>query len=300
MAEPVRVYRITGGANSEAAAGFQGSSLKPTVAILPFANMSGDPQQEYFSDGITEDIITELSRFRSLFVIARNSTFAFKGRAVDMKEIGRKLEAQYVVEGSVRRAADRLRITAQLINAASGNHLWSERYDRDIRDMFEVQDEVASAIVGAIVGHVEAAGIDKLRRKRTGSPMAYDCFLRGLEHFNRSGTEDTVPAKQFFDEAIQIDPSFASGYALLTLTEVELLVAEKWTKTEPETMAAVDRALLIGKKAVALDANDAMCHCALAMAHLFKKSFDLAAYHIELATKLNPNDAAVLAYRSGY
>ena len=260
--------------------------------------MSGDPEQEYFSDGITEDIITELSRFRTLFVIARNSSFAFKGRAVDLKEVGRKLAADYVVEGSIRKAGNRIRITAQLIDTELGNHLWSEHYDRELRDIFAIQDEVTTAIVGAIVGQVQSAGIDKVRRRRTGSLEAYDWFLRGLEHFNRSGSDDTGPARTMFERAIQADPNFARAYALLAETLVEVAIAFWTPDTQNEQVTAMHQALTAAQEAVSLDGNDARCHCSLAEVLLLQKSFELAAYHIDMARRLNPNDADVAAHQS--
>jgi adenylate cyclase len=157
---------------------------KPSIAVLPFTNMSGDPEQEYFSDGITEDIITELSRFSALFVIARHSSFVFKGQTIDLKEVGDRLGVRYLVEGSVRKAGNRVRITAQLIDATTGDHIWAERYDRGIEDIFEVQDEVTHAIVATLPGQIEKAVAERTGRKRTESMTAYDCLLRGNRHFH--------------------------------------------------------------------------------------------------------------------
>src|SRR5262249_17201871 len=179
IGEPVRVIRVRLNRPSEAYRSLV-SPLpeKPSIAVLPFTNMSGDPQQEYFSDGITEDIITELSRFRSLFVIARNSSFVFKKKLMKVQDVGRELGVAYVVEGSVRRADDRVRITAQLVEAGTGNHLWAERYDRDMRDIFAVQDEVARSIASTISGRVEAAGRDRAVRLSPTELKAYDLVLR--------------------------------------------------------------------------------------------------------------------------
>jgi TolB-like protein len=154
---------------------------KPSIAVLPFTNMSGDPEQEYFSDGITEDIITELSRFRSLFVIARNSSFTFKGQAVDLSEVAKRLGVRYILEGSVRRAANRVRITAQLIEAANQNHLWSERYDGQLEDIFSLQDDISERVVWALVGHLEQAETIKAKRSGTVDPTAYDVMLRAFD-----------------------------------------------------------------------------------------------------------------------
>jgi adenylate cyclase len=298
IAKPVHVFRINAAMRRSQAAIPSVSAAKPTIAVLPFTNMSGDPEQQYFSDGIAEDIITELSRFHSLLVIARNSSFQYRDKAIDVKRIGRELGVQYVVEGSVRRAGTHIRITAQLIDATTGSHLWANRYDRGLADIFAMQDEVATAIVGIVVGQVQAAGIDRVRRKRTDSFAAYDFFLRGLEHFNRAGGDDTVPAQHMFERAIEVDPDFAQGHAMLALILSEDFLAEKWTRSQDDSMAALDHALQIAQRAVALDGNDAMCHCALAGTHLFRKSFDLAAHHFDVAIQLNPNDADIVAHRS--
>lgn len=180
IAEPVRAYRVSD-TPAVAAASISHAADKPSIAVLPFINMSGDSAQDYFSDGITEDIITELSCNHGLLVIARNSSFQYRATAVDIKRIGRELGAQYVVEGSVRRGGEHVRITAQLIDAATGGHIWAHRYDRALQDIFAIQDEVTTAIVGTVVGQIQAAGIDRTRRKRTDSMAAYDYFLRGLD-----------------------------------------------------------------------------------------------------------------------
>jgi TolB-like protein/class 3 adenylate cyclase len=188
---------------------------KPSVAVLPFTNMSNDPEQEYFSDGITEDIITELSRNRGLFVISRNSCFVFKGRAVDIAEIGRKLGVRYVLEGSVRKAGKRVRITAQLIEASTGSHVWAERYDRDMEDLFTVQDEVTERIVWALAGRVGVAEIDRSKRRKKGNLDSYDALLRGIEAFHRFTEKDSAGAVRFFQSAVDLDPESAEAYAWL-------------------------------------------------------------------------------------
>jgi TolB-like protein/class 3 adenylate cyclase len=187
IAEPVRVFRWVSAARAQRPLT---PPKKPSIAVLPFDNMSGQPDDVYFSDGITEDIITGLARFRSLFVIARNSSFAFRGKPVDMAEIGRRLGVLYLLEGSVRRAGERVRITAQLIEASSGAHLWAERYDRRLDDVFTVQDEVARMIVSALVGRIEDIGLKRSARAPTDSLDAYDCLLRGLAYFRGYGDDD--------------------------------------------------------------------------------------------------------------
>ncbi|MCH7636876.1 MAG: adenylate/guanylate cyclase domain-containing protein, partial [Proteobacteria bacterium] len=185
IAEPVRAYRWSDAIAAPARAAPLALPDKPSIAVLPFVNMSGDPKQEYFSDGITEDIITELSRFATLFVIARNSSFHFKGKAVKVSEIGRDLGVQYVVEGSVRKAGNRVRVTAQLVEAASGNHIWAERYDRELVDIFEVQDEVAHTVAATVSGRLDDAGAERARRRPTEDLAAYDLFLRAYQHVHR-------------------------------------------------------------------------------------------------------------------
>lgn len=305
IARPVRVYCVADDQEAEGDVSHVRSptnqtslpSSKPSIAVLPFTNMSGDADQQYFSDGITEDIITELSRFHSLFVIARNSSFQYRDKAVDVKRIGRDLGVQYVVEGSVRKTGTQFRITAQLVDATAGSHLWASRYDRKLEDIFATQDEVTTEIASVVVGRVHAAGIDGARRKHTTSLAAYDYFLRGLEHFNRAGSDDTVPAREMFERAIALDPTFAQGHALLAMTLTEAFIADKWTMPEQEVTAALDRFLMHAQRSVDLDANDALCHCALACSHLFRKSFGLAVDHFDLALQLNPNDPDIRVYR---
>src|SRR5262249_21081003 len=203
---------------------------------------------------------------------------------------------QYVVEGSVRRSDEHIRITAQLIDAATGGHLWAHRYDRGLQDIFAIQDEVVAAIVGTVVGQVQAAGIERARHKRTDNMAAYDYFLRGLEYHNRSGSDDTAPACEMFKHAIEIDPDFARAHALLAWNLCEVYWAEFYGATSrANAIAALDQALSTAQRAVALDGNDALCHCALGYVHVSRRSFDMAAHHIGIATSLNPNDAEVVA-----
>ena len=208
------------------------------------------------------------------------------------KELGQELGVQYVVEGSIRKFGSHCRLGVQLVDAETRNHLWAERYDRELQDVFTIEDEVTTAIVAAVAGQIQAAGIDKLRRKRPANLAAYDYLLRGLEHFNRAGSEDIIPARDMFAQAIEIDPDFAQAHASLALLLVEVF----WTESLPDSKARLEQALLEAQKAVALDGNDSVCHMALALVHLARKSFDLAAHHIGLATKLNPNDAESIAH----
>ena len=186
---------------------------KPSIAVLPFTNMSGDPEQEYFADGMVEDIITALSHFKALFVIARNSSFTYKGRAVDVKQVGRELGVRYVLEGSVRKAANRVRITGQLVDTATGAHLWADRFDGGLGDIFDLQDQVTESVVGAIAPAVEKAEIERAKRKPTESLDAYALYLRGLARFYQFGSRQANDeALRLFNSAIELDPDFASAY----------------------------------------------------------------------------------------
>jgi TolB-like protein len=186
---------------------------KPSIAVLAFTNMSGDAEQEYFSDGIADDIITVLSRSHSLFVIARNSSFSYRGRSVDVKQVARELGVHYVVEGSVRRSGDRVRVVAQLIDAGTGNHVWAERYDREIADVFAVQDEITAAMTTAILPAVMKAEIRRVIRKPPKSLRAWEAYQRGLRHMGKGSAEDNGRAKQFFERAVALDPTFAPAYS---------------------------------------------------------------------------------------
>jgi len=217
--KPVRVYRlrldkaVVAVPGAAASNGLRGRVDKPAIAVLPFNNMSGDPEQEYFADGITEDIITELSRFRDLFVISRNSSFKYKGKAVEVQKFARELGVRYVVEGSVRKVGKRVRITVQLIDAETDRHIWAERYDRELEDIFAIQDEVTSAIVSTLPGRVEAAARDFAARKTTDNMAAYECVLAGKLRHHRSTPQDAAEALRLLDRAIELDPSYAHAHA---------------------------------------------------------------------------------------
>ena len=217
IAEPVRAYRVL--PESETAGEMpSGEDMplklpsKPSIAVLPFTNMSPDPEQEYFADGVTEDLITALSNVQSFFVIARNSTFTFKGRAVDIKQVGRDLGVRYVMEGSIRRAGNRVRITTQLLDATTGNHVWADRFDRALEDIFDLQDEVTECVVGAIEPHIKRAEFERVRAKRPESLDAYDYTLRGLVTMDKLTPEDTADALKLFRKAIEADSSYARAH----------------------------------------------------------------------------------------
>jgi adenylate cyclase len=213
IAEPVRIYRLRPDGEAVTPRPVLLLPDKPSIAVLPFQNMSGDPAQEYFADGMVDDIITALSRFQNLFVIARNSTFTYKGRPVEVKQVGRELGVRYVLEGSVRKSGERLRITGQLIDASTGGHLWVERFDGAVAEVFDLQDRVATSVAGAIAPRLEAAEIERSKRKPTGNLDAYDYYLRGLAIANKIDREANEESLQLFKKAIERDPDFALAYA---------------------------------------------------------------------------------------
>ena len=284
IAEPVRAYRVAGTPSVAAAAPIRISD-KPSIAVLPFTNMSGDPEQEYFSDGITEDIITELSRFRSLFVIARNSTFQYKGKSVDVRRVARELGVHYIVEGSVRKMANRVRITAQLIDTASGNHLWSERYDRALEEIFAVQDEVLHSIVARLEGRLASSMAEQARRKPTAHLAAYDCVLQARQYL---ATYDTKAAEPLIRRAIDLDPNYAQAYAYLAFAS--------WIKFFFDLQLwRLDEPLELTRKAVALDPDDALCHATLGQVCLHRREFDEAGLSLSRALALNPSSTDIIA-----
>jgi adenylate cyclase len=214
LARPVHVFTLAG-LKTPTPAPALALPDKPSIAVLPFQNMSGDPEQEYFADGVVEEIIMALSRFKSLFVIARNSSFAYKGKSPDIRQVGRELGVRYVLEGSVRKATNRLRITGQLIDAASGSHLWADRFDGDVDDIFDLQDQVTASVVGAIAPKLERAEIERARRKPIGNLDAYDCYLRGIAKIREMTRDAEEEARHLFYRAIELDPGFATPYAMV-------------------------------------------------------------------------------------
>ena len=265
------------------------SDKGPAVAVLPFANLSGDPDQQYFSDGITEDIITELSRWRQLKVMSRNSSFRYRDSAIDVKQVRRDLGVDYVVEGSIRRMGDRIRVTAQLIDAESGSHVWAERYDRDLEELFAVQGEVVQTIVGTLVGRVQAAGAERAKRKPPSNLAAYDCVLRGLA-LPWGDPEADAEARRLYERAIELDPDYGLAHALLAL-----MIYAEWGTDPSCPDAALDRAFELAKRAVELDENESTCQIALGFIHLMRRSFDLAEQYHRRAVEMNPSNPQHLA-----
>ncbi len=258
--------------------------------MLPFTNMSGDPEQEYFSDGITEDIITELSRFRSLFVIARNSSFTYKGQAVKAQEIGADLGVQYLVEGSVRKSGDRVRITVQLVEAATGNHVWAHRYDRDLEDIFAVQDEVTQSIVATLPGRLEQADAERAERKHPDNMTAYDYVLRGNQYLSRLKPEDNAEARRMYEKAISLDPHYAHAHARLSVAYFDSVYI--WSMNG----SAKANSLEFARKAQDLDSNDSWSHASLGRALFLHKEDRQAEIHLKKAIELNPNEADTAAF----
>jgi len=263
-------------------------AVKPSIAVLPFENLSDDPDQVYFSDGITEDIITGLARFRSLFVSARNSSFAFRSRPFDLAEIGRKLGVAYILEGSVRRDAARVRITAQLIEAATSAHVWAERYDRSLNDIFAVQDEVAQLIVAALFGRIQEAGVERSSRMPTASLTAYDCLLRGLAHFRAYAEGENQRAKEMFGRALELDSRYALAHSYHALVLVGM---HGWASAPAAILQA---AFAEARQAVELDPQESRCHRILSEICLYRREYDMAEQHIRQAFDLNPGDADII------
>lgn len=292
IARPIRVFRIQlpeGPASlpdgAKAAATPVGGSKKPSIAVLPFANMSGDPEQEFFADGLTEDIITELSRFHDLLVISRNSAFVYKGKAVKVQDIGREFGVDYVIEGSVRKAGGRVRVTVQLIDAETDRHIWAERYDRELQDIFAIQDEMTRAIVATLPGRVEAATHDRTKRKTTDNLPAYECVLAAKLLHHRSTREDNTRAQMLLNRALAMDPNYAHAHAWKACVLGQCWIYG-WCADRDATFEQVASELEI---ALALDDNDSDVHRILAALNLTRHDYEKATYHQERALALNPN-----------
>ena len=284
IAEPVRVYRVSPAPSPPTTATLKMSTQprKPSIAALPFSNMNVDPDQQYLCDGITEDIITELSRYRDLMVIARNSSFQYRDKSMDMKRVARELGVEYLVEGSIRNAAGRIRVTAQLIEAENGSHIWAQRYERELKDVFAIQDEVAQTIAASLVGQVERTHAGKARRRPTESWAAYDCYLQAIECNNRYDTEGSLT---LLNRAIQIDSQYAQAYAMLAFALLFKYFADYDDQTLSSAVSSAERALSI-------DPNDALSHAVMGAVQTFLSNWDVAGMHLETAVSFNPNSVS--------
>lgn len=285
ISRPVRLYRIGFDSAVLPEVEAKRSISKPSIVVLPFDNMSGDPEQEFFADGLTEDIITELSRHHELFVISRNSSFVYKNRAVNVREVAEKLDVQYLVEGSVRKIGDRVRVTVQLIDTANDAHIWADKYDRKLDDIFAIQDEVTAAIAATLPGRVEAAQRDQLARAKPANMAAYECVLAAKVLHHRSTIADNERAQTLIGRAVALDPDYAHAHAWRACILGQAWV-HNWCEDKDgvwnDIMAALDRAL-------ALDDNDADVHRILAAVNVNNNELTTARYHQERALALNPN-----------
>jgi adenylate cyclase len=293
IARPVRVYRVATERDAEAATEPVPLPLpdKPSVAVLPFVNKSGDPEQEFFADGIAEDIITALSRYPSLFVIARNSCFTYKSRAVDIRQVGRELGVRYVLEGSLRKAGNRIRVTAQLVEANTGKHVWAERYDRDLADIFVLQDDITEAVTIAVAPAIAHAEQQRTVRKPPGSLDAWAAYQRGLWHWSKFSADDNALAQKFFQQAIDLDPTFGGGYRGLAMAQA-VAAGGFQTRNLAETLISAEA---LARRAVALDGADAEAHSTLAATLCSRGDYEGALAEAERALAISPNLAGAHA-----
>ncbi len=293
IAEPVRAFHVRTDSRAQTAVAPAEDTHphRPSLAVLPFDNLSGDPQEDYFADGITEDLITEFSRFQELIVIARNSVFSYKGKAVKVQDVGRELGARYVLEGSVRKAGERVRITAQLVEAASGHHLWAERYDREIEDVFAVQDEVTRTIVATLAGKLDATERRRARgdSERTDNLKAYDLVLRARELWLRFTPENNLAARDLYEKAIALDRDYARAYSGVAWTYLQ----EAWATGSEE---AHDRALEYARKGVRINPASHSNYLTLGQVCLANGLADQAVDAMERGIELNPNDSDGLPF----
>ena len=293
IAEPIRIYRVlvdSAAFDSPHAASMDAMLQRPAVAVLPFANMSGDPEQEYFVDGLTEDIITALAAWRNFPVIARNSTFAYKGTSADVRQAARELGARYVLEGSVRKAGMRVRVTAQLIDATSGHHLWAERLDRDLEDVFELQDELTRRIATTIVPELQRIERKRSVSKSTENLNAWDLYLRGTAALQDSTGEGNARARELFERAIELDPKYSEAHAALGQSHLRDILMECAGSREESLAKAFEAA----RRAVALNDTSSYAHVILAQAYLWRNEHELAVAETRRAAELNPYDAEIM------
>lgn len=301
ISDPIVLYKVVGELETHSMVSGRPENIRSTqgelsaisnpnsIAVLPFANMSADVEQEYFADGFCEDLITELARFKDLFVISRNASFTYKGRNVDVSEVGREMNVAYCLEGSVRKMGPRIRLTAQLIQTQSGDHVWAEKYDFNFDEVFDVQDELSATIVSVVAGRIIRRAGDIAKRKKPCDMAAYDCMLHGLEYHRLGGVtrEDSEQAYYWFSEAVKKDPEFGRAYAWKACA---LSGVAEWSGDEK----AWDEVFRIGFKGVELDSEDPECHRIAGSLHLYKREYDKAKYHFERALELSPNHAYVV------
>jgi adenylate cyclase len=303
IAKPVRVYsvgmepgerRLPGRGRKVVQSEAPELPDKPSIAVLPFDNLSDDPEQVYFVDGIVEDIITELSRFPYIFVIARTTSFTFKGKSIDIRQVGCELSVRYVLEGSVRRVGDRVRITAQLIEAATGNHIWAERYDRNLEDIFSVQDEITAQVVGSIHPEVLSVEMQRARHKPAESLDVWNYAVRARWHVLRLTREDSAEAKRLFEKALELEPNYVPALAFLVYSHLcDVLFG--WSQAPPQSITEARR---LARQAAALDENDPWVQCGLGLTEFIAKDPDTAIAHFRKAIELNPNFALAYGYLS--
>ena len=289
IADPVGVYRVTLGPAAltvETPTSLESIFRHPAVAVLPFENLSGDPEQEYFADGLTEDIITALSLWRSFPVIARNSTFAYKGTSPDVRRVGNELGARYIIEGSVRKGGDRLRVTVQLINAETGHHVWAERYDRELADIFAVQDELTQKIAGIVAPRLEGAERQRSMAKAPSSLDAWDCYLRGMACVHEYTVAANREARDLFERAIALEATYSRGHSGLAYSDYRA-VWFRYAESREETLA---RCLAAARRAVALDDADSFAHFVLSRGQYLSGQFEDAIDQANMALAINPND----------
>ncbi|QIG52625.1 adenylate/guanylate cyclase domain-containing protein [Nordella sp. HKS 07] len=298
ISRPLRVYRVMldEAQATPVSAPALGDGGATSIAVLPFANMSGDPDQEFFADGLTEDIITALSRFRDLLVISRNSTFVYKGKAVNVQDVAKAFGVQYVVEGSVRKIANRVRITVQLIDARTDRHVWAERYDRELADIFAMQDEVTSSIVATLSGRVEAAAVERVQRSPTSNMRAYEYVLTAKVLHHRSTVQANAEAQRMIEKAIELDPKYAHAHAWRGC-----IVGQSWVYNWcPDRDTAWNTIVAELATALSLDDNDSDVHRILAAISLSRGDHEAARYHQERALALNPNNDLIVVQQGEY